>query len=89
SIELGSQYVHDVKNNEPDTLDYGMIFDAEEAKLIIYGVFKDAAALAFHEDTEYADELSDIVKKEHLLLNEDKVHLLTPIAGFEREKSCD
>ncbi|KAL8852993.1 MAG: hypothetical protein Q9221_002141 [Calogaya cf. arnoldii] len=89
AIELVIDYNQVVRDTEPDTLEHDIIFDKEEAKFIVYSVYKDEKALDYHLESHYLAELLATVEREDLERQAVEEHFLEPIAGFERAGSCD
>ncbi|KAL8849255.1 MAG: hypothetical protein Q9221_005785 [Calogaya cf. arnoldii] len=88
STELVTDYIQKVKDNEPDTLEYGVLIAEAEAKFIIYAAFKDRAAFDYNLNTSYLAEVQAVFDREDLERAEDKIDFLTPVDGFTRECSC-
>ncbi|KAL8801409.1 MAG: hypothetical protein Q9182_004473 [Xanthomendoza sp. 2 TL-2023] len=89
STALLLDYVRNVKDHEPDVLEFDVSFEHEKAKFVTYEVYKNEAAIEAHLQKSYVEELVKIVREEGLERAPSQVHFLEKVAGFEREGGCD
>ncbi|KAI4232145.1 MAG: hypothetical protein L6R40_007510 [Gallowayella cf. fulva] len=89
STKLAIDYLQKVKENEPDTLEYDISYEHAEGKFVIYAVYKDEQALDHHKNTSYLADLLATIDEEQLEREDNQIHFLDRVAGFERSGSCD